>query len=153
MSICRSVPSTWSLLFAWNTKLKKTQNAICESSDLPEQAVKLLSFPDNLVNHVALPFQAEPPHHPCGVQHTKEPSSYPSSLWPERFKKAVTHQSQKQPVAPLLPHPARILPRTLGGRFCHLTAVYVGEVKDRDILTAFPLRQGSGRERCGEMVG
>ena len=81
---------------------------------LPEQAVKLFSLPDDLVNPVAISFQAEPPHHPCSVKYTQESSSYPRPLWPERFKQAVAHEAQEQPVTPLLPHPAGILQQILG---------------------------------------
>ena len=89
---------------------------IFTSTDRPEQAVKLFPLPDHLVDPVPLPLQAEPPHHPRRVEHAEEPPSYPGSLGPERFKKAVAHQSQKQPVTPLLSHPARILAQTLKGQ-------------------------------------
>ena len=55
-----------------------------ESSNYPpQQAVKLLPLPDYLVHPVPFSFQAEPPHHPGGVQHPKETSPNPSSLRPE----------------------------------------------------------------------
>ena len=115
----------------------------------PQQAVKLLPLPYDLVHPVPFSFQAEPPHHPGGVQHPKETSPNPSSLRPEGLQKTVAHKCQEQSVPPLLPHPASILPQKLGAGTWHLAAVDVGEVKDGDVFTTLPLRERSGGKRGG----